>query len=196
MGRTTHSRPAAPSRRRLQLGLAGTAVVIAVLVVVVFTLVGGSTGGGAGAADATVDAPRTSIGKRLPQFTLTGADGKAVTGTARSGRPSIVWFTDAACVPCQLGAVKVAQLDDHAFSVVAVFVNPREPLAALTAWRDRYARPDWTVALDARGALSSKVRLQYLDTKFLLDADGRILDVNPFPVNADYLRLLRTKVER
>jgi MerR family mercuric resistance operon transcriptional regulator len=201
MGRTTHSRQSARSRRRLWLGLAGTAVVIAVLAVVALTLVGGPTGGsaGAGAADATVDATRASIGKPFPQFTLTGADREAVTGTARSGRPSIVWFTDAACVPCQLGAVKVAQLDDqlggHAFSVVTVFVNPHEPLAALTAWGDRYAQPDWTVALDARGALSSTVRLQYLDTKFLLDADGRIFDVNPFPVNADYLRLLRTKVE-
>jgi cytochrome oxidase Cu insertion factor (SCO1/SenC/PrrC family) len=188
MGATARARQAARRRpRRIQVAVAGSVLVAALLAMVVIAISAGSAGGGgdgtAGRAGA-VEATRASVGKPFPDFTLTAADGRPVTKASLGGRKSIIWFTDTTCVPCQLGAVQVARLDDQlggdAFGIVAVFVNRNEPPEALTAWRAHYARPDWRVALDQQG-LANTLRLRYLDTKFLRDEHGTILDVDPAP---------------
>jgi thiol-disulfide isomerase/thioredoxin len=203
MGGTARARQARRRPRRIQVAVAGSVLVAALLAMVVVAVSAGSAGGGGGGTAAhragTVDATRASVGKPFPDFTLTAADGRPVTKASLGGRKSIIWFTDTTCVPCQLGAVQVARLDDQlggdAFGIVAVFVNRNEPTEALTAWRARYARPDWRVALDQQG-LANTLRLRYLDTKFLLDEHGTILDVDPAPVDGGYLRRLRETVRR
>jgi cytochrome oxidase Cu insertion factor (SCO1/SenC/PrrC family) len=205
VGGKARARQATRSRssRRVQAAVAGSVAIAALLAVIVLTLGAGSAGGGGdGTVDAgtgTVDATQASVGKPFPDFTLTAVDGRPVTKASLAGRKAIVWFTDSTCVPCQLGAVQVARLDDQlggeAFHVVAVFVNPAEPTGALRAWRARYARPDWQVALDEQG-LANTLRLRYLDTKVLLDEHGMILDVDPAPVDTGYVRRLREAVGR
>ncbi len=112
----------------------------------------------------------------------------------------MVWLTTLDCVPVQLGAPKLARLDDQlggtAPQVLVIFVDPAAPAGALTSWHDRFANSDWRVARDDRNRLAAAVRLRYDDTKFLLDSHGRILDVNPWPVDDHYLQLVRTRVTR
>jgi len=100
---------------------------------------------------------------------LTEADGRTLTNDSLKGKPSIVWFSTSYCVRAAL----ISRLDDElggeAFDVLVVFVDPNEPMSALTSWRGEFANEDWTVALDDGNELSEKVGLRFLDSKFLLD---------------------------
>jgi len=137
-------------------------------------------------------------GKAFPTFSLTEADGRTLTNDSLKGKPSIVWFTTSYCVPCQQGAALVSQLDDElggdAFDVLVVFVDPNEPVSALTSWREQFASDDWMVALDDGNELSEKVGLRFLDSKFLLDESGTIRNIDVVQADDDYLKLLKEKV--
>jgi hypothetical protein len=124
--------------------------------------------------------------------------GEKLTNQSLEGRPAIVWFTTSYCVPCQVGATLVADLDDDlggdAFDVLVVFVDPREPTSVLKSWRREFANNDWLVALDSDQELTNAVALRFLDTKFLLDQDGAVEDIDVEQADRDYLDLLRQEV--
>ena len=200
MGRNQRARQAAAQRtRRIRIAAASAITVVAVVaaVVVVFQLVGKDDA--QAARSGGVDSTAGSVGKSFPSFSLSTLDGERVTKESLAGKNSLMWFTDAACAPCQIGAVKVRQLNDEladrAVRVVAVFVNPNEPKSALASWRENYAGEDWGIALDSAARLSSSVDLRALDTKFLLDEKGKVLDVDvdvdAAQVDDTYLDLLR-----
>ncbi|MGH3875882.1 MAG: TlpA family protein disulfide reductase [Actinophytocola sp.] len=196
MGRNQRARQAAAQRtRRIRVAAASAVTVVAMVaaVVVVFQLVGNDDA--QATRSAGVDSTAGSVGKSFPDFRLSTLDGQTVAKESLAGEKSLVWFTDAACAPCQVGAVKVRQLNDEladrAIKVVAVFVNPNEPKSAIASWREQYAGKDWGVALDSAARLSTSVDLRALDTKFLLDEKGKILDVDAAPVDDAYLDLLR-----
>lgn len=153
----------------------------------------GPTAGDSGSQG--VDSTSNSVGKQFPDFELTAPDGKPVTRAALAGKPSIIWFTIKGCIPCEQGAPKLASVDDEAggkaLNVLVVFVDPKESLSTLSQWRERFGRPDWLMGLDTKNALTNAVKLQYLDTRFLLDERGQILDVEVQPVNDGYLQVVR-----
>lgn len=200
MRSSTRARLEADRRRKKKwAALIGTvACLVGVIVVAVIVVVGGHPGD-ASAGQGSIDTTGSSVGKPFPDFGLTDIDGKTVNRAAFTGKKTIVWFTDSSCEPCQLGAVRVRQLENQlggqAFAVLAVFVNPQESSSALSAWRTSYGRSDWRVALDTNGALAQKVQLQTLDTKFLLGPDGNILNVDPNPVDDTYVQMLQQKVK-
>jgi cytochrome oxidase Cu insertion factor (SCO1/SenC/PrrC family) len=146
-----------------------------------------------------VDSTSRSVGKVFPDFELMTPDGEQVTRASLAGKPSIIWFTIKGCIPCEQGAPKVARIDDEAggkaFGVLVVFIDPRESTDTLTRWRDTFGRPDWTVALDSQNELTNAVKVQYLDTKFLLDERGKILNVDVQPVNDNYLRIVQDAIK-
>ncbi|MFD0205017.1 MULTISPECIES: TlpA family protein disulfide reductase [Saccharothrix] len=196
MGSNSRARAAAlhQQRRRTIAVICGLACVAAFIGLAVIA----TAGGGAQGADNS-PAP-ASPGTTFPDFTLTELDGTKVDKSVLTGKKSLIWFTDSTCAPCQSGAVKVREVDDEyggeAFEVVAVFVNPREPETSLRSWRDTYARPDWRTAYDADGVLSGKVGLKYLDTKYLLDERGEVVDVDSAPVDAAYIARLKKELGR
>lgn len=197
MGRNERLRQAAARQRRQRMRIAAasavTAVVILLAIVVVFQFKGHDDAQAMGTGG--VDSTSASVGNPFPDFSLTSMDGAVITKASLAGKKALVWFTDSACAPCQVGAAKVRQLNaelkDQAINVFAVFVNPNEPESALAEWRRKYAGDDWEVALDRDAKLTTSVSLQYLDTKFLLDERGKILDVNASPVDGAYLDLVR-----
>jgi hypothetical protein len=160
---------------------------------------GNTTNSPTPAGAASVDATDAAAGKPFPHFMAIGPDGRPVTNTDLSGKPSIVWLTTLGCVPAQLGARQLARLDDRlglaAPRVLVIFIDPAAPASALSSWRDTFGNPDWMVARDDHNRLASTVRLRYDDTKFLLDSQGRIMDVNLWPVDDHYLQLVRVKVQ-
>jgi len=139
-----------------------------------------------------------AVGKRFPDFNLSEADVRPLTLSTLEGKPSLVWFTTSYCVPCQVGARAVSRVDDElggeAFNVLVVFVDPQEPRSALTGWQERYGNADWLVALDSDVALANAVRLQVLDTKFLLDKDGTVRNIDYAVAGNDYVELIRKEV--
>jgi thiol-disulfide isomerase/thioredoxin len=137
-----------------------------------------------------------AVGQRFPRFTVVDAEGRRVTRDTLVGRPAIVWFTTTYCVPCQVGARAVAALDrelgGRAFQVLVLFVDPGERPSDLLAWRRAFGEPDWIVALDT--GLASRVELRFLDTKYLLDGQGVVRDVDVALADNRYLAKVRRVV--
>jgi thiol-disulfide isomerase/thioredoxin len=188
-------------KRFLVLGTASIVVLFAALAVSLIFGRGSSQpseGSEAGSRSAgphvIIDRGAIKVGKPFPEFSVTDVDGRLVTKDSLGGKPTIIWFTTSYCIPCQVGARAVARLDDQlggAFNVLVMFVDPSEGRAALTSWRERFGRPDWIVALDRNDTFARAVHLRALDTKFLLDAQGDLQDVNLYPVDPAYLALLQ-----
>lgn len=137
------------------------------------------------------------VGQIFPDFTVTDIDGQVVTRESLQGKPVLIWFTTAYCVPCQVGATQVAKLDDElggkAFQVLVIFVDPQDPPSALRAWRDQFGRNDWLMAFDTN--LARTVQLRALDTKYLLDDKGVLQNVDVKIADDGYLRVIRSVVE-
>jgi thiol-disulfide isomerase/thioredoxin len=148
----------------------------------------------------SVDPGAIEVGKPFPDFTVADTGGHALTTKGSlSGKPTIIWFTTSYCVPCQPGAQQVAKLDDQlggdAFNVLVVFVDPIETPPVLRNWREQFGNPDWIVALDQNNTFARAVDLRALDTKFLLDAQGELEDVNYVQVDSAYLTLLEQAIQ-
>ncbi len=187
------------------IGAASVAVLFAALAVFLISK-GGSSQPTAGAEASGSYEPQVSIGsgtiqqgKPFPAFSVASVDSGVVTKDSLGGKPTIIWFTTSYCLPCQLGAQEVAKFDDqlggNAFNVLVMFVDPSDRPSALLSWREKFARPDWIIALDQNDTFARAVNLLALDTKFLLDAQGRLVDVNTVQADSAYLALLQ-KVTR
>ena len=142
-----------------------------------------------------------SVGDRFHNFRLTEVSNIAVIPDIFLGDPTIIWFTTSWCVPCQIGARDTSKLDtelgDDAFDVLVVFIDPRESNEDLINWRNSYANPDWIVAFDDQNdSLAQKLNVKFLDTKYLLDENGFIVNIDERPVNSAYLDLIRETVNK
>lgn len=133
-------------------------------------------------APSLVEGTSLGLGEPFPRFRVEDVDGRVLTNARLRGKPVIVWYTTSYCLPCAVGAQAVSALDeelgDRAFDVLMVFVDPGETPGTLEAWRTQYGRPDWMVVLDRDGSLARAVGLQFLDSKFLLDREGRVVNID------------------
>ena len=140
-----------------------------------------------------------AVGNAFPDFSLTEVDGKTISRDSLKGKPEIIWFTTSWCTPCQIGAQDVSKLDNElggeAFNVLVVFVDPKEKDSDLILWRKRFANPDWMVAFDNElTKLATKVNLKFLDSKFLLDKNGVIQNIDFKIADENYLNIIKQVV--
>ncbi|WP_432838859.1 TlpA disulfide reductase family protein [Dactylosporangium sp. CA-092794] len=199
MGSNARARMAARRRRRRTLVAAAVTTSLAVTLVIVLLVVSGQLGDRDEPANRSVDSTPESVGMAFPDFALTSPDGQQISKASLAGKKSIIWFVDEwTCASCAPGAVQVSKLDDEtggdAFNVLAVFVTGSQKPSDLDGWRNRYARPDWLVATDTGNRLASSVKLPCLDSKFLLDESGIILDVHTQVTDSGYVSMLRSEV--
>lgn len=152
---------------------------------------------------ASLGQPSIKLGGAFLDFEVTEVAGRKITKESLQGKPAIVWFTTSWCVPCQIGAKRVVLLDDelggNAFNVLVIFVDPRESESDLINWRNRFGNEDWMVAfdnfVDESRSLSAKVGLRYLDSKFLLDSNGIIKNIDFAIADEKYLTIIREVVK-
>lgn len=137
-----------------------------------------------------------NVGTSFPDFTVTEVYGSTITKATLRGIPTIVWFTTSWCTPCQIGAKEVSKLDNElggkAFDVLVIFVDPKEKNEDLVNWRSKFANQDWMVAFDNDlTSLAKRVNLKFLDSKFLLDKDGIIKNIDFKQADDKYLDTIR-----
>lgn len=137
------------------------------------------------------------VGNIFPVFSVTDVDGASITNETLKGKPTILWFTTTWCTPCQIGAKKVAQLQNelggNELNILVFFVDPRELADDLRNWRSQFANPDWKLAFN--NGLAEKIGIQFLDSKYLLDKDGVIKNFDTQLVNQQYLDLIKLTIK-
>lgn len=171
-----------PASRRLLVGIAVAALVGSAAVALALIAFGGPR---------PELAVGTTVGQSAPDFSLRTLEGGRTDLASMRGKPTVVWFTAAYCLPCQEGAITLGRILDDVgagrVGVLMVFVDPTEGDAEIAAWRDRFGRPGWTYA---RGDLDviRAYDVAALDTKLLLDAEGVVRAGDSFPLREDVWR--------
>ena len=148
---------------------------------------------------ASLEQPAVRVGVTFPDFSVTEVGGRTITRESLKDKPAIIWFTTTWCVPCQIGAREVAKLDnqlDDGFNVLVIFVDPRETDSDLINWRDKFANKDWMVAFDNELTdFAARVNLKFLDSKFLIDKNGVIKNIDFKIADKNYLNVIKQVVE-
>jgi hypothetical protein len=77
-----------------------------------------------------------------------------------------------------MAAKEIKKLDEdlggNKFNVVVIFIDKRESEEDLRAWKRKFASDDWFISFGNEKIISD-YKINYLDTRFILDERGKIV---------------------
>lgn len=126
----------------------------------------------------------TGVSDQAPDFALTDIDGNKIALSDLRGRPVVLYFSAAWCLPCAPETQELAKRKARygALKIVWISVDPNtDSPESLRKHRRQYARDDFIYALDTIG-LARLYRVVSLGDLYLLDAQGRIVFKGTRPV--------------
>jgi thiol-disulfide isomerase/thioredoxin len=120
-------------------------------------------------------AATVGVGDKLPAFTLTTWDGKAIASSDLAGKPVIVDFWASWCVPCRaaLPAIDAVARRLHDRGVVVLAVNVDRDRAKADAWlAERLPDRRLTLVHDPEGALLARCGARGMPAVYVVDRGG------------------------
>ncbi len=116
-------------------------------------------------------------GELAPLFTLARADGPELALEALRGWPVVLNFWATWCGPCAVEMPELQHLQDtYAGALTVVGVNTGESRAIVQAWAAERGLT-FPLVLDVTHEVASAYQLRGQPTTYLLDAEGRIVDI-------------------
>ena len=137
----------------------------------------------------------SSVGDIAPDFSITDTYGSSYSLSQFKGKPVVFAYFATWCIPCQIEANNVKQVDDetggNAFEVFQIGVDSKESSDDLKNFKTQYGNEDWIVGFGFDVAEQYKVR--NLDTTLIIDSEGKIIyRDNGVPASVETLRNLLT----
>ncbi len=175
--------PRRHGRRTAWLGLAGAMVLVAAAALVVI-----SHDGHDGSADTRSVTPTELVGHPVPDVSYQSFDGASATLTSLQGRPLVLNFWSATCVPCRTEMPALQRIHHQEGDQVAFLgIDTGD---ARTAGRDaaRQTGVDYALASDPQSRLAARLGVVALPTTVVVAPDGTVTHVHVGAVAADQLQ--------
>jgi cytochrome c biogenesis protein CcmG, thiol:disulfide interchange protein DsbE len=164
--------PSATTARWLW-ALAAVMVVAAAAVVAVAATGSGSHGSSTGSVT-----PDHLVGRPLPAVTYTRFDGSTATLAALRGKPLVLNFWSATCVPCRTempALERVARREGASATILGIDTGDGHGAGADAA---RQAGATYPLAFDPRSTIASRLATVALPTTLVVDAQGVVTHVH------------------
>ena len=174
----------APGRRPTALILAA-AVAIVVMAAAALVLVSHHGQGSGGAATAT---PTRLVGHRLPDATFTRFDGTSASLSGLRGRPLVINFWSATCVPCRTEMPALQQIHQQVGSSVTFLGIDTGDGDATARAAAHQSGVRYSLALDPTGRIAAQIGAVALPTTVVVGPDGTVTQVHVGTVRPDQLR--------
>ena len=136
------------------------------------------------------------VGDEMPEFTVSGLDGKAVTSDDLYGKVVLISFTATWCVPCNLMLpilekdIWTDYKDNEDFVLMIIDREEPELKVAQFVEKRKYTMPFY---LDPARVVYSKFALDYIPRNYLFDTQGRLI-LNSQGHKAENLKVLKREV--
>lgn len=134
--------------------------------------------------------PSPDIGHPAPDFTLPTPNGGTLSLTDLRGQPVILNFWATWCGPCRVEIPALEAASRRAGSQAVILgVSVQESASTVSAFAAEVGMT-YPVALDLDAKVARTYRVVGFPTTYIIDAQGIIVDIYPWPINEPLLNSL------
>lgn len=122
-----------------------------------------------------------------PPFSATTSDGHVISLALLRGKPAVLNFWATWCGPCAAEMPELQRFSERYGDQVAVVgINTGEPAGIIRAWAQQHGLT-FPLVLDETRAIAAQYQLRGQPTTFLIDPEGRIMDIIHGPASFEDL---------
>lgn len=134
------------------------------------------------------------VGDQAPALAVETISGS--TFSLPTDKPVIVFFMTVGCGSCVEESVALGRVErsfGDRVAILAVDMNPSEPVEYLKEFARSVGDPGYAFAIDARGDLTKAFQATALDTTVVIDGSGEIVYRDEVPSNVRTIRFALAK---